>query len=373
MSTCFKLYENIDKIDPTELKRAAGIKDPEKVVWPKGKKYKVQLGGKECSVTTSFARLEERIYGNLDAYSALSTMLSREEVVERMWKEDPNGHTDAVNYAYAEFLPGLPTLSYEEIEHRKAFTAAVLTLISDQKTIETIAECAPRKKNGLFHKGRVFKIGLTGLAEKYSSELIEIVGKSKDETKLTISVLGRNTSPDEIEAWNQDFISTYHAGLPISEALKTVFKAIDPGLAFVDATEKDDAVEQKKEKPAAKPAMKSEDNGDSGQAERIVSLIQTVDTIDFDGKAFVFDRLDYVPINGIYHGPDSPEHPIIKKVIEAGGCMRKNVTGKTDYLVLDDQSEYIGKGAKCRDALIQLDKGKNITIITLSNLLNILK
>ena len=235
MSTYFKLYENIDKIDPTELKRVAGIKDPEKVVWPKGKKYKVQLGGTECSVTTSFTRLEDRVDGTLDAFTALSTMLTRDEVVERMWKEDPNGHTDAVDYAYAEFLPGIPTLSSEEIEHRRAFTAAVLTLLSNQETMEAIAECAPRKKNGLFHKGRIFKIGLTGLAEKYSSELIEIVGKSKDETKLTISVLGRNTSPDELEAWNQDFISTYHAGLPISEALKKVYKTIDPDAVFEGA------------------------------------------------------------------------------------------------------------------------------------------
>ena len=78
MEKYFNIYENIDKIDPTELKRAAGLKDPERVVWPKGKKYKVQLAGKECSVTTSFARLDERVDGTLDAYTALSTMMTRD-------------------------------------------------------------------------------------------------------------------------------------------------------------------------------------------------------------------------------------------------------------------------------------------------------
>ena len=228
MSEYFNIYENIDQINIAELKRAAGLKDPDKVVWPKGKKYKVQLAGKECTVTTSFANAEGKTdgYHLLDAYSALSTMMTRDEVVDKIHKEDPNGHTDADLYATAEFLPGLPKLTDKEVEQRRAFTAAILTLLSDQKTIEVLAECAPRKKNGLFAKGRVFKIGLTGLAEPYNSELIEIVGKSKDETKMIVSVLGRNTSPDELEAWNQDFISTYHEGLPISEALRKVFKNI---------------------------------------------------------------------------------------------------------------------------------------------------
>ena len=224
MEKYFSVYENIDLVDPVELKRAAGIQDPEGVSWPKGKKYKVQLAGTECTITTSFSGLDGRVYGNLDAFSALSTMMTRDEVEERIWKLDPNGGSDAYLYATAEFLPGLPELTREEKEHRRAFTAAILTLLSDQKTIEYLAESAPRKKNGLFHKGRVFKIGLTGFADRYSNELLEIVGKSKDETKLTISVIGRSTSPDELDAWTHDFISTYHEGLPISEALKTVFE-----------------------------------------------------------------------------------------------------------------------------------------------------
>ena len=131
MDKYFNIYENIDRIDPVELKRVAGLKDPDETSWTKGKKYKVQLSGTECTVTTSFARLDERVDGNLDAYSALSTMMTREEVEARIWKEDPNARTDAVYYARPEFLPGLPDLTEDEKEHRRAFTAAVLTLLSD--------------------------------------------------------------------------------------------------------------------------------------------------------------------------------------------------------------------------------------------------
>ena len=223
MSSYFNIYEKIDSIDLTEFLNAAGIKDINNITWPKGKTYKVLLEGAECSVTTSFRQLGDRVDGDLDAYTALSTMMSREEVVERIHKEDPNGHTDADWYAHAEFLPSLPELTESEREQRVAFSAAVLSLLSDQKTIETLAECAPRKKNGLFHKGRIFKIGLTGFANSYDSTLIEIIGKAKEETKLQISIQERNTSPDELDAWGKDFISTYHEGLPISEALKAAF------------------------------------------------------------------------------------------------------------------------------------------------------
>ena len=77
-------------------------------------------------------------------------------------------------------------------------------------------------------------------------------------------------------------------------------------------------------------------------------------------------------VNGEYAGPDSPNNPIVRKVIDAGGIMRKNVSGKTDYLVIENHAFDFGKGAKCRDVLKQIDKGKDITIITLDNLLDIL-
>jgi small subunit ribosomal protein S6 len=80
----------------------------------------------------------------------------------------------------------------------------------------------------------------------------------------------------------------------------------------------------------------------------------------------------YVLVNFEYHGPDSREHPIVKKVIEAGGLMRKSVSGKTNYLVLNNHAALSGSGKKCRDALSQIDKGKDITIITVDNLLEIL-
>lgn len=226
MNGFFNLYENIDKIDVTELKRAAGLNETGEIVWPKGEKYKVQVAGKQFQVATSVVKLDERVKGDYDAYTALSTMLSRDEVVSIIQKEDPNGDTDADVFATAEFLPGLPKLTKDEVEQRRAFTAVIVTLLSDQKTMELIADSMPKKKNGFLYKGRIFKIGLTGLADSNENEMMEIVAKSKDDTNILISVTKRYTSPDELDAWKQDFISTYHEGLPVSEVLKTVCKDI---------------------------------------------------------------------------------------------------------------------------------------------------
>ena len=334
MSKVFNIYENIDMIDPAELKRAAGLKDPEKVTWPKGKKYKVQLGGKECSVTTYFSNAEGSAYGQFDAFTALSTMMTRDEVVEKMWELDPNGGSDAVNYAQAEFLPGLPELSDEEKEHRKAFTAAVLTLLSDQKTIEMLADCAPRKKNGLFHKGRVFKIGLTGFADKYSNELIEIVGRSKDETKLSVTVTGRSTSPEELEMWNQDFISTYHEGLPISEAFKTVFEniaseapqdeikhAIKPDLygGLGDGSQEIDTSEIDKDKDFLKGVRpKYQEKAQKGM-EKLSPYLVDPNKIDWEGKYVYIDRMTDITV--------------LNKIREMGAYTLRSNTVTMDYMV----------------------------------------
>ena len=120
------------------------------------------------------------------------------------------------------------------------------------------------------------------------------------------------------------------------------------------------------------PQAGSQDSEEAAQIERIYSLVKTVDEIDFTNKAFVFDRLDYELVDGEYCGPDSPNNPIVKRVIDKGGLMRKAVSGKTDYLVLNNYAAMSGMGKKCKDALAQIDKGKSLTIITLDNLMHIL-
>ncbi len=47
MEKYFNIYENIELIDPAEMKRIAGLPDPDEIIWPKEGKYRVQLAGTE--------------------------------------------------------------------------------------------------------------------------------------------------------------------------------------------------------------------------------------------------------------------------------------------------------------------------------------
>lgn len=218
----FNIYEAIDRLDLTPLfdkaKTAPGV-------WPKGKKFKVVLNGTEFAVTTYFSKAQEKtedLYGVRDAAAELKNMKTREEVVEEIREKDPNHRTDAEYYATAAFRNESPRLDDDQLDLRRNFIAAVANLITDQKTMEAIAVAAQKKKNGTLHKGRVQKIALSGIADG-ACIVYAIVARNKTDTSISITFEDFTSKPGDLDEWNSDFISTYHADLPISEALAKVF------------------------------------------------------------------------------------------------------------------------------------------------------
>ena len=116
--------------------------------------------------------------------------------------------------------------------------------------------------------------------------------------------------------------------------------------------------------------------------------ITTLDNIEFKGKTFVFDSSiaafhcggkwitdeEYVdlgwPHYDVYLSEYDKDNPIVKKVIDAGGFVRRNISGKTDYYVVGKSQDY--SPAKNRDFEGQLSKGKQIIAITVENLKELL-
>ncbi len=218
----FRIYENLDALDLTPLLTAAGTAPG---VWPKGKKYKVKLNGKDFEVTTYFSKSQEKADGldyGRDAAAELKDMKTREEVVAAIQKSDPNRRTDAEYYATPEFRNQSPTLTDEQLQRRRTFIAAVATLISNQKAMEIIAANAQKKKDGTLHKGRVQKIALSGIADGWNF-VYAIVARNKTDTAISVTFEDFISKPGDLDEWNNDFISTYHEGQPISEALAAVF------------------------------------------------------------------------------------------------------------------------------------------------------
>ena len=108
--------------------------------------------------------------------------------------------------------------------------------------------------------------------------------------------------------------------------------------------------------------------------------IVRVESLDFEGKVFVFDnsvdefeighkrysRADYDTFHGVgydaYYGDDDPENTIVKRVLEAGGIVRRTVSGKTDYYVVGESQN------KNKDYIKQKEKGKPVVAISLDDL-----
>lgn len=84
--------------------------------------------------------------------------------------------------------------------------------------------------------------------------------------------------------------------------------------------------------------------------------------IDFDGKNFVFSGLDW------RMGENKKDHPVVQKVIEKGGQFRSEVSGRTDYFIVDPRHT----GNKVLSVVDQKNKGKTIRVILLDDLLKIL-
>ena len=210
----FSIYDRLDSLDISRLANAAGITN-----WPKGKRYTVNCNGVEIKVRTYLAKAGEKMpdFG-YDAYSAIESMyvreLSREEI---LWEN--NGEPQ---YADPQFnTKDLTWLSDEQIQKRTDFIIAIANLINNQETMDAIVQAAAKKKNGTLHKNRVVKIACAGVSDSID-RVYAIVARAKTDNTMSITFEDVLCRPGDNVVWANDFISTYHEGLPVSEAIKEI-------------------------------------------------------------------------------------------------------------------------------------------------------
>lgn len=212
----FCIYKDFKKVNTEKLIKTAGGSK-----WPKGKRYTVKLNGKEFKIQTYLANAADSIpsYG-YDAYEAIESIYVRElRPDEIRWETDGQPQ-----YADPEFnTKELKELDSEELKKRVDFIVAVANLINNQETMEAIVAAATKKKNGTLYKGRVVKIASSGIACG-GDRVYAIVAKAKND--LTMSVLFDDVlcRSGDNEVWANDFVSTYHDGLIVSEAMKAALE-----------------------------------------------------------------------------------------------------------------------------------------------------
>ncbi len=216
------IYKSIDRFDANSLfKNIFGSDDIKKIKLPTDKKYMTVIDKHEFTVKTLISkrmknRFEHQYYEMYDAFTAISTMRSKEEVLEEIDRMDPMRHSDAFMLAAPEFKKDLPELSEEQIELRKKFIASVAYLISDEKVINQIAQLVPKKKNGTFMKGRTIRIAGSGMAFG-KDKVLDIYGKTTSDLTLEIYFDERYVKPDDLALMSEDYVCTHTKSLGLSE------------------------------------------------------------------------------------------------------------------------------------------------------------
>lgn len=212
----FSIYNKLDELNISKLMEFAKGTN-----WPKGKRYAVNCNGVEIKVQTYLAKAGEKMpdYG-YDAYAAIESMYVRELKREEILWEN-NGEPQ---FADPQFnTKELISLNSEQIIKRTEFITAIADLINNQETMTAIVQAAAKKKNGTLHKNRVVRIACSGVAS-FLDHVYAIIARAKTDNTLSITFEEVLCKPGDNKVWAVDFISTYHQGLPVSEALKYVLQ-----------------------------------------------------------------------------------------------------------------------------------------------------
>lgn len=198
------LYDDIDAVDIEELARRAGVSGRD---YPADKQPKVNVDGKTFTVQFGLKRNISVFYvaGAKDGKAAYETMLTREQVQERIEKEDPNFRSDAYDLATPEFSEG-NRISDETAERRFLFLKAVGAMLQQPDILEALVRFAPKKKNGTFYKNRVVRIASSMVAH-YPNTVFEITGRLKDDTRMYVAFEEAAVTPENYEKSRDDFVS----------------------------------------------------------------------------------------------------------------------------------------------------------------------
>ena len=211
----FSIYDKLDSLDISKLATAA-----KSATWPKGKRYTVNCNGIEFKIQTYLAKAgEDMPLFDYDAYAAIQSMYVRELTKEEI-RWESNGEPQFADPRFN--TKELSHLTDEQVQKRKDFIVAIANLINNQETMNAIVEAAAKKKNGTLHKNRVVKIACAG-ATDFLDRVYAIVARAKTDNTMSITFEDVLCKPGDNEVWANDFISTYHEGLPVSETLKELF------------------------------------------------------------------------------------------------------------------------------------------------------
>lgn len=181
---------------------------------PKNKLFKIMDGAKEIKVKTKFGNSLKKVKEDslhtfmcYDMYVAAEHLLSKEDVLQRINREDPNHRSDAFMYAAPEIDDkNAPKLGDASAKRRFLIMAYIAEKLLDKAVIEKISEEMPKKKDGSFAKNKILRIASSGIAQ-YPCEILEIFAKADGDDSFVVTADFRKFSHEEVALLENDFIS----------------------------------------------------------------------------------------------------------------------------------------------------------------------
>ena len=210
-----RFYDNIDKCDVEALLADNNAGTVDEPVPPKSGTTKIEVDGKTIKIKSRFKSDFDRMdlyewCKYYDISEVQGSILSTSEVIERLGVYDPSGAKPVIDPD-----ADLKELDKNIIKRRKAFLVGVAHLLNNNSGLAKIAEAAPKKKNGTFHKNRVCRIASTAAASAYFREInddnniYEIFAKAEADDTLSLRVKERPVNDDEIDAVYGDYVSQH--------------------------------------------------------------------------------------------------------------------------------------------------------------------
>lgn len=217
----FKFYSNMSNLDFSPLIDSVKDQPLQKI-----KKCRTTINGVELKAQTNFnlddLDMDRWLY--YDAHDAINSIYRK-----RLEAFDFDTRGIFPNPLKAQYGPNfdydkLTHLSLEESSRRKEYILSVAKFINNKETMEAIINAAAKKKNGTYSKNKKILIASSGLAS-FSYLVYAIYGIPKSDTHLSIRMEWIESNIGDNEKWDNDFISTYHEGLPLSEKMKEIVNA----------------------------------------------------------------------------------------------------------------------------------------------------
>lgn len=174
------------------------------------------IGNKEYQVSEKFsisynmqtcARALKRDIPQYDLYTTEKYYLTKEDVVDRIIREDPEMTTDAFCFAEPEIDTAAPQLTDSIYEKHQLFWTSLCSAIAKPAVLEAIISRLPKGGDGMLQEQGEINIACSGIIDT-STKMLVLVAKSISPTQVKIRSQKKAFSFDELRKIEEDLFST---------------------------------------------------------------------------------------------------------------------------------------------------------------------